>query len=121
MPDQIISCRGCEQPFTFTADEQSFYADHGYATPQWCTECRAKRRAQKAAQAAQAAEASGRFGRGGGYGGMRQLYPAVCSACGQPTEVPFEPRSDKPVFCRPCFADRRNAAPAAPAPAPASA
>ena len=39
------------------------------------------------------------------------LFPAVCSACGRDTEVPFEPRSDKPVYCRECFQLRRTAAP----------
>jgi CxxC-x17-CxxC domain-containing protein len=39
------------------------------------------------------------------------MYPATCSNCGKETEVPFMPRSDKPVFCRECFAERRAAAP----------
>ena len=51
-------------------------------------------------------------GGGGGYSsGPRQMYPAVCSECGRDTEVPFEPRSDKPVYCRECFQLRRTAAP----------
>ena len=39
------------------------------------------------------------------------MYPAVCSNCGKETEVPFQPRTDKPVYCRECFQDRRAAAP----------
>jgi CxxC-x17-CxxC domain-containing protein len=39
------------------------------------------------------------------------MYPAVCSQCGKETEVPFQPRLDKPVYCRECFQDRRAAAP----------
>jgi len=51
-------------------------------------------------------------GGGGGYSsGPRQMYPAVCSSCGKETEVPFQPRNDKPVYCRECFQDRRAAAP----------
>ncbi|MDQ3072154.1 MAG: RNA-binding protein [Bacteroidota bacterium] len=57
---------------------------------------------------------SGGYGGGGGGGyssGPRQMYPAVCSECGKDTEVPFQPRSDKPVYCRECFQLRRTAAP----------
>jgi CxxC-x17-CxxC domain-containing protein len=39
------------------------------------------------------------------------MYPAVCSNCGKDTEVPFQPRTDKPVYCRECFAERRASAP----------
>ncbi|MDP3766979.1 MAG: zinc-binding protein, partial [Dehalococcoidia bacterium] len=48
-------------------------------------------------------------GNGGGYGGPRQMYPAVCAECGKDTEVPFEPRGDRPVYCRDCFAKRSPA------------
>ena len=49
---------------------------------------------------------------GGGYSaGPRQMYPAVCSECGRDTEVPFQPRTDKPVYCRDCFQTRRAASP----------
>lgn len=54
----------------------------------------------------------GGSGGGGGYSsGPRQFFPAVCSSCGKETEVPFEPRSDKPVYCRECFQERRAATP----------
>jgi len=32
-----------------------------------------------------------------------QMYPAVCAACGKGTEVPFQPREDRPVYCRDCY------------------
>ncbi len=35
--------------------------------------------------------------------GDRQMYPAVCSDCGQECEVPFRPTGDKPVYCSNCF------------------
>ena len=55
---------------------------------------------------------SGGGGGGGGYSsGPRQMYPAVCSSCGKETEVPFQPRNDKPVYCRECFQDRRASTP----------
>jgi CxxC-x17-CxxC domain-containing protein len=39
------------------------------------------------------------------------MYPAVCSQCGKDTEVPFQPRTDKPVYCRECFQQQRAATP----------
>ncbi|TLZ46441.1 MAG: hypothetical protein E6K19_00935 [Methanobacteriota archaeon] len=49
-----------------------------------------------------------RGGGGGGYDrGPRQMYDAVCSDCGQATQVPFKPDPARPVYCRDCFAKRR--------------
>ena len=43
-------------------------------------------------------------GGGGGYSSRATTGTAVvCSGCGQQTTVPFEPRGDRPVFCRDCF------------------
>jgi len=35
------------------------------------------------------------------------MYDAVCSDCGQATQVPFKPDPARPVYCRDCFAKRR--------------
>ncbi len=32
-----------------------------------------------------------------------KLYPAICSACGKSTEVPFEPAKGRPVYCSDCL------------------
>jgi len=32
----------------------------------------------------------------------------VCTQCGKETQVPFQPRGDKPVYCSDCFAERRQ-------------
>jgi CxxC-x17-CxxC domain-containing protein len=31
------------------------------------------------------------------------MYPATCAQCGQATELPFEPRNGRPVYCRDCY------------------
>ena len=31
------------------------------------------------------------------------MYPAVCAQCGKDTEVPFQPRGDRPVYCSDCY------------------
>ena len=38
----------------------------------------------------------------------RQYYTAVCAACGGEARVPFEPKSDRPVYCSDCFAKMRE-------------
>ena len=46
---------------------------------------------------------------GGGYrSAPAQGTPVICSGCGQPTTVPFEPRGDRPVFCRDCYQARKG-------------
>jgi CxxC-x17-CxxC domain-containing protein len=130
LTDRTITCRDCGEAFTFTAGEQAFYAERGYSEPQRCANCRAERKAQRAASSYDSGSASGGYSRGGGYSsggysggggyssagggyssGPRQMYPAVCSACGKETEVPFQPRNDKPVYCRECFQEKRASAP----------
>ena len=139
MSDRTLTCRDCGQAFTFTAGEQAFYAERGFSEPQRCPSCRSARKAQRANQGFDSgygggggyssggysggggSYSSGGYGGGGGGGyssggggyssGPRQMYPAVCSECGRETEVPFQPRTDKPVYCRECFQLRRAAAP----------
>ncbi|MGB4504998.1 MAG: CxxC-x17-CxxC domain-containing protein [Syntrophaceticus sp.] len=31
------------------------------------------------------------------------MFKATCAKCGQETEVPFRPSSDRPVYCRECY------------------
>ena len=51
---------------------------------------------------------------GGPRGGDRpfsrpELFPATCSSCGKPCEVPFRPTGEKPVYCRDCFHKQEQA------------
>ncbi len=87
--DKSIQCCDCGTTFVFTAGEQEFYQNKGYTNePKRCPSCRSARKAQQG---------------GGSSTGSRQMYPATCAACGKETTVPFEPRGDKPVYCRDCF------------------
>ena len=36
------------------------------------------------------------------------MHQAICSQCGKPCEVPFEPTNGKPVYCNECFAAKRG-------------
>ena len=99
MQDKTLTCSDCGQEFTFTASEQEFFAQKGFNTPSRCPDCRAARKAAR-----QGGSSSGSsYGSGGGYGGTRQMYPAVCAQCGKDTEVPFQPRGDRPVYCSDCY------------------
>ncbi|MBC9786010.1 zinc-binding protein [Heliobacillus mobilis] len=90
--DKVLTCKECGCEFEFTASEQEFYAEKGFTNePGRCPQCRAARKAQN------------NNNRGGGYRQEREMYPVTCSACGKETTVPFQPRGDKPVYCRDCF------------------
>lgn len=99
MIDKTLACRDCGTSFVFTVGEQEFYANKGFANePSRCPSCRAARR--------QSREGDGAWA---GYDRpRRELFPATCAACGQSTQVPFQPRSDKPVYCSECFEQRRG-------------
>jgi len=111
--DRTLTCRDCGQQFVFTAGEQEFYQSRGLMNePGRCPECR---RARKQGGGGGGSSYGG--GGGGGYGGggsggydrpRRQMYPATCSACGKETQVPFQPRGDKPVYCSECFENVRG-------------
>ena len=84
--DKTLICKDCGQEFVFTAGEQEFYAEKGFENePQRCRDCRNARKQARNA------------------GGPRQMFDAVCAECGKETEVPFEPKNDRPVYCRDCF------------------
>ena len=79
--DKTLVCRDCGKEFVFSASEQQFFADKGFQNdPTRCHECRAARRNR---------ENPGRA--------ERQYY-----------EVPFQPKGDRPVYCRECFERNRN-------------
>jgi len=90
--DKSLQCADCGITFTFTAEEQEFFQSRGYTNePKRCPTCRQARKAE-------------RYGNsGGGYRGQRQMFPVKCAQCGKDTEVPFQPRGDKPVYCSDCF------------------
>ncbi len=90
--DKSLQCCDCEATFTFSAEEQEVFASRGYTNePKRCLPCRQARKAQ-------------RFGdRDYSYRPQRQMFPAVCAQCGKDTEVPFQPREGRPVYCSECY------------------
>jgi CxxC-x17-CxxC domain-containing protein len=104
--DKTLACVDCGMEFTFSAADQEFHAARGYQDPKRCPTCRQARRSERGG--------GGGYG-GGGYGGgpraPRTMYDAVCSQCGAATQVPFQPREDRPVYCDDCFAKQRASRP----------
>jgi CxxC-x17-CxxC domain-containing protein len=95
--DKNITCQDCGQSFLFSADDQSFHAEKGYTDPKRCPDCRRSRR-------------DGRGGGGGDYGSYaREMHSVTCAQCGKEAQVPFEPRSGRPVYCSDCFGSRQPA------------
>lgn len=89
--DKVLTCRECGEEFTFTAGEQEFFHSRGLLNePARCPGCRAARRRGLSSRA------------------ERQYHDAVCASCGCETQVPFEPRGDRPVYCNDCFAKIRG-------------
>ena len=87
--DKILACKECSSEFTFTAGEQEFYAERGFQNePQLCKNCRDVRK--NAAR------------------GPREYFVATCASCGSEAKVPFQPKSDRPVYCSDCFAKMRE-------------
>ena len=41
----------------------------------------------------------------------RKMYPIKCSDCGTDAEVPFEPATDRPVYCKECLTKHRSGGP----------
>lgn len=105
LTDRILYCRDCNQEFTFTVGEQEFYASRGLTNdPSRCPDCRAARKQAGGGQ-------RGSYGRGGGGGyrdrDSRPMYSAICANCGNETQVPFQPREDRPVYCSDCYRAQR--------------
>jgi CxxC-x17-CxxC domain-containing protein len=97
--DIQLTCSDCGQEFSFTAADQSFFQERGFSTPKRCKPCRMAKKGEQGS------------GGGGGYRSQSQSSqgtPVICSGCGQPTTVPFEPRGDRPVFCRDCYVARKG-------------
>jgi len=91
--DKSLHCFDCGADFTFSAEEQELFATRGYTNePKRCPLCRAARKSRNDSS-------SGSFG----YRPRRQMFPAVCAQCGKDTEVPFEPREGRAVYCSPCY------------------
>lgn len=99
--DKTLKCADCGASFTFTASEQEFFATKGFTNdPRRCPNCRKAGKQQR----------YGSYGSRDSYGSQRQreMHAAVCASCGKDTQVPFEPRNGRPVYCSDCYSRVRS-------------
>ena len=83
--NKTLVCKDCGEEFIFTAGEQEFYAEKGFQNePQRCKACRDKRKNAGKPQ--------------------REYFTTTCANCGKEAKGPFQPTSDRPVYCSDCFA-----------------
>ena len=95
--DKSIQCSDCGATFTFSAEDQEFFQAKGYTNePKRCPSCRQARKGERYGSSSS------------GYRTQRQMFPVKCARCGKDTEVPFEPRGDKPVYCSDCYREVRT-------------
>ena len=100
--DKQLTCVDCGADFVFSSGEQERYAQLGFANePKRCAPCRA---AKKAAGPGRPSGERKSFAPGSA---KREMFPAVCADCGKQTQVPFNPRGDRPVYCSDCFSNGR--------------
>jgi CxxC-x17-CxxC domain-containing protein len=99
--DRTLKCIDCGADFVFTAGEQLFFHDKQFKNePKRCKACKANRVAVLGLPPVHQAA----------HGRIKIETQAVCSQCGKQTTVPFRPTQGRPVFCRECFRERRQAA-----------
>jgi len=106
--DQLLTCVDCGQEFTFTAGEQEFFAQKGFQNkPSRCPDCRRARKVYRSSSSSNSSAGSFDMPRASA-GAPREMFRVTCSECGKEAEVPFQPRGDKPVYCRDCFQRQRS-------------
>jgi CxxC-x17-CxxC domain-containing protein len=89
--DKTLACRDCNVPFVFTVEEQEFFRAKALVNePRRCPNCRL----------------SARMLRNGNDKAC--LSSTTCANCGIHTQVPFQPRGLRPVYCLACHHRNRQ-------------
>ena len=98
--DKTCVCFDCGATYVFTVDEQQAFQAKGHThPPKRCPACRAARAAKKTTQINRQPVEQ----RMPTFAPTRQMYTVTCSECGKETQVPFEPRAGRPVYCSDCY------------------
>ena len=107
LQDKSLKCFDCGDTYIFNVEEQQAFQAKGHNhPPKRCPACRASRAARKPIRQVELDK-------------MpvfipplnRQMYPVTCSECGKGTQVPFEPKAGRPVYCSDCYHKSRSSKP----------
>jgi CxxC-x17-CxxC domain-containing protein len=105
--DLLLTCSDCGQEFVFTAGEQQFFQERGYSSPRRCKPCRQAKQGAGGGGGHAPSQSQGGYSASPG-GGTSTGTTVVCASCGQTTTVPFEPRGDRPVYCKSCYRPKQG-------------
>ncbi len=95
--DRVIECIDCSEQFVFCAGEQLFFQEKQFKNePKRCKPCKEKR--NRLARSGHSMQVAKRI--------ETNLY---CRKCGVLTSVPFRPTQGRPVLCRVCYWEARQA------------
>jgi CxxC-x17-CxxC domain-containing protein len=91
--EKSVICFDCGVAFVFSVEEQLAYEAKGHLhAPKRCPACRQVRKSRQVkSNDFRSPQTSS------------QLFPATCVQCGKNTQVPFEPKAGRPVYCRDCY------------------
>jgi CxxC-x17-CxxC domain-containing protein len=97
MQEKSITCFDCGNAFVFSVEEQEAFQAKGHNNaPKRCPACREARKARQISNGSYRSIQPG-------FRSERKTFPATCAQCGKSTQVPFEPKEGRPVYCRDCF------------------
>ena len=82
--DKSLTCFDCGETFKFSVEEQEEFLS---------------REARKERQLKNGSYKSIQPG----FRSQAKMYSVTCAACGNATQVPFQPKAGRPVFCRDCY------------------
>jgi len=114
--DKVLKCIDCGTEFVFTAGEQLFFHDKQFKNePKRCKNCKGKRMGTPGppsrgsfSHGSSSHGSSSHGSRGNAH--IKTETRTNCSQCGKETTVPFRPTQGRPVLCRECFQQGRQAA-----------
>jgi CxxC-x17-CxxC domain-containing protein len=105
LQDISLKCFDCGSDYTFTVEEQQAFQAKGHNhPPKRCPACRTARAAKRPERHSTEREKLPSFT----SSSTRQMYTVTCSECGKETQVPFEPRAGRPVYCSDCYHKSRT-------------
>ncbi|MBX9686596.1 MAG: zinc-ribbon domain containing protein [Candidatus Obscuribacterales bacterium] len=91
LDEKILTCRDCNNPFSFSIGEQEFFLQKGLKNePKRCPNCRLVMRVQRNGD------------------DLNRTSEVSCASCGIPTRVPFRPKGYRPVYCVCCFQNKKK-------------